>query len=129
MFYDQVVEATNAILAHVACKPTVALVLGSGLGDLAQELEDAVAIPYTEIPHFARSTVAGHVGRLLSGNLEGVPVIAMQGRFHLYEGYPPQVLTFPIRVMSSIRSTYVDRDECRRWRQSRLSSRRLYVDP
>lgn len=100
MFYDQVVEATNAILAHSACKPEVALVLGSGLGDLAQELEDAVVIPYTEIPHFARSTVAGHVGRLLVGNLEGVPIVAMQGRFHLYEGYTPQVLTFPIRVMS-----------------------------
>ena len=100
MFYDQVIEATNAILAHVACKPVVALVLGSGLGDLAQELDNAVVIPYTEIPHFARSTVAGHVGRLLIGDLEGVPVIAMQGRFHLYEGYTPQVLTFPIRVMS-----------------------------
>ena len=100
MFYNQVIEATNAILAHVACKPVVALVLGSGLGDLAQELDDAVAISYTEIPYFARSTVAGHEGRLLIGNLEGVPVVAMQGRFHLYEGYTPQVLTFPIRVMS-----------------------------
>ncbi len=100
MFYDQVIEATNAILAHVACKPVVALVLGSGLGDLAQELDDVVAIPYIEIPHFARSTVAGHEGRLLIGNLAGVSVVAMQGRFHLYEGYTPQVLTFPIRVMS-----------------------------
>ncbi len=68
--------------------------------DLAQELEDAIAIPYTEIPHFAHSTVAGHAGRLLIGNLEEVPVVAMQGRFHLYEGYTPQMLTFPIRVMS-----------------------------
>ncbi len=100
MLYDQVVEATNAILAHVACRPAVALVLGSGLGDLAQELEDVVAISYTEIPHFAHSTVAGHAGQLLIGNLEGIPVVAMQGRFHLYEGYTPQVLTFPVRVMS-----------------------------
>jgi purine-nucleoside phosphorylase len=100
MFYEQVIEATNAILAHVACKPLVAIVLGSGLGDLAQEIEDVVAIPYTEIPHFAHSTVPGHAGRLLIGNLEGVPIIAMQGRFHLYEGYTPQVLTLPIRVMS-----------------------------
>lgn len=100
MFYDQVVEATNAILAHVACKPAVALVLGSGLGDLAQEIENVVAIPYTEIPHFAYSTVAGHAGRLLIGNLAGVPIVAMQGRFHLYEGYTPQMLTLPIRVMS-----------------------------
>ena len=100
MLYDQVVEATNAIQALVACKPSVALVLGSGLGDLVQELEDAVAIPYTEIPYFARSTVPGHAGRLLVGNLAGVPVVAMQGRFHLYEGYTPQALTFPIRVMS-----------------------------
>ena len=112
MFYDQVIEATNAILAHVACKPVVALVLGSGLGDLAQELDDVVAIPYIEIPHFARSTVAGHEGRLLMGNLAGVSVVAMQGRFHLYEGYTPQVLTFPIPCDVSVGGTDVDCDQC-----------------
>jgi len=102
VIYDQAVEAINAILAHHVRKPALALVLGSGLGDLADQLEDAVAIPYNEIPHFARSTVVGHAGRLLIGLLEGVPVVAMQGRFHFYEGYTPQVLTLPIRVMSML---------------------------
>ncbi len=99
MLYDQVVKATNAILAHDVRKPALALVLGSGLGDLAGQLEDAVAIPYDEIPHFARSTIVGHAGRLLVGVLAGMPVVAMQGRFHFYEGYSPQILTLPIRVM------------------------------
>lgn len=99
LFYDQVVEATSAILARHVRKPALALVLGSGLGDLAAQVEEAVVIPYEEIPHFARSTVAGHAGRLLVGTLAGMPVVAMQGRFHFYEGYSPQVLTLPIRVM------------------------------
>ncbi len=97
LFYDQVVEATNAILARHVRKPALALVLGSGLGDLAVQVEET--IPYDEIPHFARSTVAGHAGRLLIGMLAGMPVVAMQGRFHFYEGYSPQVLTLPLRVM------------------------------
>ena len=97
--YDQVVEATTAIQAHTSLKPAVALILGSGLGDLATEIRDAVAIPYAEIPHFARSTVIGHAGRLLIGMLEDVPVVVMQGRFHLYEGYSLQVVTLPVRVM------------------------------
>lgn len=83
-------------------KPALALILGSGLGDLANELQDAVAIPYTEIPHFARSTVVGHAGRLLIGTLEDVPVVAMQGRFHLYEGYTAQAVTLPVRVMHKL---------------------------
>ncbi|MDQ2885884.1 MAG: purine-nucleoside phosphorylase [Chloroflexota bacterium] len=99
LFYDQVMEATNAILARHVRTPALALVLGSGLGDLAAQVEEAVVIPYEEIPHFARSTVAGHAGRLLVGTLAGMPVVAMQGRFHFYEGYSPQVLTLPIRVM------------------------------
>ena len=100
--YDQVMEAVAAIRARVALQPTVALILGSGLGDLAREVRDATAIPYEEIPHFARSTVAGHAGRLILGTLAGVPVVVMQGRFHFYEGYSPQVLTLPVRVMSAL---------------------------
>lgn len=102
MLYDQAVEATAAIQTHSTRKPAVALILGSGLGELATELEDAVAIPYAEIPHFARSTVAGHAGRFLIGLLEEVPVVVMQGRFHFYEGYAPQTLTLPVRVMSML---------------------------
>ncbi len=99
MLYDQVVEATTMLRAHTSMKPTVALILGSGLGELADEIENAVVIPYTEIPHFARSTVVGHAGRLVLGTLEGVSVVAMQGRFHFYEGYSLQEVTFPVRVM------------------------------
>jgi purine-nucleoside phosphorylase len=100
--YDQVSEAVAAIRARVQFQPTVALILGSGLGDLASEVRDATAIPYGEIPHFARSTVAGHAGSLLLGMLADVPVVIMQGRFHFYEGYTPQVLTLPVRVMSAL---------------------------
>ncbi len=77
----------------------IGLVLGSGLNALAQSIEDAVAIPYGSIPHFPTSTVAGHEGRLLIGTLAGQIVLAMQGRFHLYEGYSAAEVTFPIRVM------------------------------
>ena len=100
--YDQVVEAVIAIQAHTSQKPAVALILGSGLGDLVTEMRDAVAIPYAGIPHFAHSTVVGHAGRLLIGMLEDVPVVVMQGRFHLYEGYSLQVLTLPVRVMRAL---------------------------
>src|SRR5579864_5820627 len=97
--YEQIEEAVQAIRAHSAVQPAVALILGSGLGDIATEIRDATAIPYGEIPHFVHSTVVGHAGRLLLGTLEDVPVVVMQGRFHLYEGYPLAVLTLPVRVM------------------------------
>jgi purine-nucleoside phosphorylase len=97
--YDQVKEATTAIQARTSLQPVVAIILGSGLGDLVTEIRSATAIPYAEIPHFVRSTVVGHVGRMLLGTLEDVPVVVMQGRFHLYEGYSLPVLTLPVRVM------------------------------
>ncbi len=97
--YEQAIEATLEVQARNPLKPDVALILGSGLGDLAGEIRDAIAIPYAEIPHFARSTVPGHAGRLLVGKLEDVPVVVMQGRFHFYEGYALEVLTLPVRVM------------------------------
>jgi purine-nucleoside phosphorylase len=98
-FYDQVMEATATVQSRSSLKPGVAVILGSGLGDLAVEVQDATAIPYEEMPHFLRSTVAGHAGRLLIGTLENVPVVIMQGRFHFYEGYTMQALTLPVRVM------------------------------
>jgi purine-nucleoside phosphorylase len=97
--YDQVMEAAAVIQSRSGLKPVAGLILGSGLGDLVAEMRDATAIPYGEIPHFPRSTVAGHVGRLLLGMLEDVPVVVMQGRFHFYEGYALQALTLPVRVM------------------------------
>lgn len=102
LIYDQVMEAVSFIRTRTSLKPSVALILGSGLGDLANEVSDAIAIPYEEIPHFARSTVVGHAGRLLLGHLAHLPVVVMQGRFHFYEGYSPQVLTLPVRVMSAL---------------------------
>jgi purine-nucleoside phosphorylase len=100
--YDQVTEAASAIRAHTPLEPSVGIILGSGLGDLAAEVQDATAIPYAEIPHFLRSTVPGHAGRLLIGTLEEMPVVMMQGRFHSYEGYPLPALTLPVRVMHAL---------------------------
>ena len=97
--FDQVMEATTYVQSRSNMKPGVGMILGSGLGDLAAEVQDATAIPYEEIPHFLRSTVVGHAGRLLIGKLENVPVVVMQGRFHFYEGYTIQALTLPVRVM------------------------------
>ena len=79
--------------------PETAIILGSGLGKLADKITDAIVIPYAEIPNFKHSTAAGHKGNLISGNLGGKQVLAMQGRFHYYEGYGMQEVTFPIRVM------------------------------
>jgi purine-nucleoside phosphorylase len=97
--FEQVAEALASIQARTTLTPAVAIILGSGLGDIATELHDATAIPYTEIPHFAHSTVPGHAGRLLLGMLGGVPAVVMQGRFHFYEGYSLQAITLPVRVM------------------------------
>src|SRR5580704_14820219 len=83
-------SAAQLILTHTALRPQIALVLGSGLGGFADSLTDATRIPYADIPAFPRSTAIGHAG--------SVPVAAMQGRVHLYEGYSPQEVTFPIRV-------------------------------
>ena len=79
--------------------PRVGIVLGSGLGPLADEVENPTIVPYAEIPHFAVSTVPGHAGQLVGGTLEGVPVAVMRGRLHFYEGYSLQQITFPIRTL------------------------------
>ena len=97
--FDQVMESTAYVQSRSSMRPQVGVILGSGLGDLASEVQEATAIPYEEIPHFLRSTVVGHAGRLLIGELENVPVVVMQGRFHFYEGYSIQALTLPVRVM------------------------------
>jgi purine-nucleoside phosphorylase len=93
-------EAADYIAARIGEKPETAIILGSGLGILADRIEDATVIPYGEIPHFVHSTATGHKGNLISGRLGGLPVLAMQGRFHYYEGYTMQQVTFPVRVMS-----------------------------
>lgn len=99
---NDVKSAAKYILSKTEVKVEIGLVLGSGLGVLADEIEEATIIPYEEIPHFPRSTVEGHKGQLVIGDLNGKKVIAMQGRFHYYEGYPLQEVTFPIRVMKEL---------------------------
>ncbi len=92
-------EAADLIRSRTEHEPTIGLILGSGLNPLAQEMQAAEVIPYSEIPHFPVATVEGHVGRLVIGELEGQEVMVMQGRAHHYEGYSPQQIGLPIRVM------------------------------
>jgi purine-nucleoside phosphorylase len=92
-------EAAAVLRPRLPEAPRVAIVLGTGLGGLADRLEEAQAFPYAELPHFPRSTVLGHAGRLVVGRLAGVPVAALQGRFHLYEGYTPAQVVHPVRVL------------------------------
>ena len=94
--------AADAIREKISVVPTVGLILGSGLNSLADAVEHAVIIPYGDIPHFPISTVHGHAGRLVIGELAGVAVCVMQGRFHFYEGYSMQQTVFPIRVMARL---------------------------
>lgn len=95
-------EAATFIKGRLESTPTIGLILGSGLGVLADEIENPVVIPYSEVPHFPTSTVQGHAGQLVIGQLSGKTVIAMQGRFHFYEGYSMQQVTFPVRVMKEL---------------------------
>ncbi|KPV50859.1 purine nucleoside phosphorylase, partial [Kouleothrix aurantiaca] len=100
--FTQIETARAAIAARAALVPRVGLILGSGLGGLADELEDATVIPYADIPGFPRSTVHGHRGELALGTLAGQPVMVLRGRFHFYEGYTMQQVTFPVRVMKAL---------------------------
>ncbi len=95
-------NAAQYIKSKAKHEPEVGLILGSGLGVLADEIEDAVRIKYEDIPDFPVSTVEGHAGQLVIGTLKGVPVVAMQGRFHFYEGYQLDKVTFPVRVMKEL---------------------------
>jgi len=92
-------EASAFITDKIRIRPQTGIILGSGLGELAEQVEDAVVIPYAEIPHWPVSTIHGHAGRLILGRLENRSVMVMQGRAHYYEGYPISRVGFPIRVM------------------------------
>ena len=96
--YERAEHAARTIRARVKQEPRVAVVLGSGLGGFADDFEDAVAIPYEDIPGFVRSTAQGHAGRLVVGKIDQVPILAMQGRVHYYEGYSMEEVTFAIRT-------------------------------
>jgi purine-nucleoside phosphorylase len=97
--YSQAQAAVSFIRSKTSLQPKLALILGSGLGDFANHVTDAIAIPYSEIPNFPQSTVQGHPGRLVLGTIAGIPVAIMQGRVHAYEGYSTPQVTFPIRVL------------------------------
>jgi purine-nucleoside phosphorylase len=96
--YERAEHATRIIRARTNVEPRIAVVLGSGLGGFADDFEEAVAIPYEEIPGFVRSTAEGHAGRLVIGKIDSVPLLAMQGRVHFYEGYSLEEVTFPVRT-------------------------------
>jgi purine-nucleoside phosphorylase len=96
--YANAESAARFLLSQTALQPSIGLVLGSGLGGFADELSDAIRIPYANIPFFPRSTAIGHAGQLVIGAAGGIPVAAMQGRVHLYEGYSAREVVFPLRV-------------------------------
>lgn len=98
----QVDEAANFISKRSTLRPLIAVVLGSGLGSFADELADVVEIDYAEIPHFHRSTAVGHAGRLVLGEIAGDPLVVMQGRVHLYEGYSAGEVAFPMRAFARL---------------------------
>jgi purine-nucleoside phosphorylase len=100
--YDAEEVAARYILKRCSLRPRIGLVLGSGLGGFADEFNSPTRIPYTEIPGFPRSTAVGHAGTLVVGETAGIPLVAMQGRVHLYEGYSAQQVTFPMRVFARL---------------------------
>ena len=100
--YDKIMESLNYIQNKVKREPKIAVILGSGLGDLVNSVEDMEDIPYENIPNFPISTVKGHEGKLVFGTINGVEVLLMQGRFHYYEGYTMKEVTYPIYVMKQL---------------------------
>jgi purine-nucleoside phosphorylase len=100
--YDRVQAAAGVVRGRSALVPEIGIILGTGLGGLAREIAVEAEVPYAEIPGFPLSTVETHAGRLLLGRLGGRPVVAMQGRFHRYEGYDLQQVTFPVRVLHAL---------------------------
>jgi purine-nucleoside phosphorylase len=102
MLLEQMKEAVEFIHSRTQVKPTIGIILGTGLGGLVKEIEVIDEIPYQDIPHFPVSTVESHSGKLIFGKLGGKSVVAMQGRFHYYEGYTMQQVTFPVRVFKAL---------------------------
>jgi purine-nucleoside phosphorylase len=100
--YEQIQEATQAIRARWSGKPSVGIILGTGLGGLTEEIQTEASLPYGDIPHFPLATVESHAGRLVCGVLAGKTVVAMEGRFHFYEGYTLKQITLPVRVMKAL---------------------------
>jgi purine-nucleoside phosphorylase len=102
LLLQQVAEATTYLQSFSFEQPRVGVVLGTGLGELVNHIKITHTIPYHQIPHFPESTVESHKGNLILGHIDNTPVVAMQGRFHYYEGYTMQQITFPVRVMKAL---------------------------
>ncbi|TWU17523.1 Purine nucleoside phosphorylase 1 [Novipirellula galeiformis] len=100
--FDKIEDACKKIRSQFAKVPKVGIILGTGLGGLAEQIEVETSIEYGDIPHFPTSTATSHRGRLVCGQLAGVPVVAMEGRFHQYEGYPLKQITLPVRVFKAL---------------------------
>ncbi len=98
---EKINEAAACLKSHFSTQPRIGIILGTGLGGLVNEIQIEKSLPYESIPHFPVSTVEGHHGRLIIGTIHGVAVVAMQGRFHYYEGYDMKQVTFPVRVMKT----------------------------
>ena len=99
---EKIEESIKSIKKYCETKPKIAIILGTGLGGLAEDIQESVIIPYNKIKNFPVSTVHGHSGNLVMGQLEGKHVVAMQGRFHYYEGYDMKEITFPVRIMKEL---------------------------
>lgn len=99
---DELIDATSVISSRATVKPRVGVILGSGLGPVADWVEDPVVVPYGDIPGFPCTTVPGHQGQLVLGTMEGVPVAMMKGRPHIYEGYTPPQVGFPVRLLHAL---------------------------
>ena len=119
----QIAQATDVIHAHWPQQPYAGIILGTGLGSLAGQIETQAALDYAAIPHFPQSTTVGHAGQLVCGVLRGVPVVAMEGRFHAYEGYSQRQITFPVRVMRALGGRAADRLQRLRRHQSALRAK------
>src|SRR5690349_19284513 len=100
--YQKIRDAVSSIQNRTPVRPQVGLILGSGLGPIADSLDDAVIIPYGEIPYFHATSIEGHSGRMVIGTFAGVPCVFLQGRFHYYEGYPMEEVVFPTRVICAL---------------------------
>jgi len=100
--HDKIEEAIGVIRKRWTATPKAGIILGTGLGPLAEKIEVEASIDYADIPHFPSSTALSHKGRLVCGTLAGIPVVAMEGRVHMYEGYPLKQITLPVRVMKAL---------------------------
>ena len=100
--YQKIKEAVETIRSQTPLKPAIGIVLGSGLGAVAEQVTEPTVIPFTEIPHFYRTTIEGHKGQAIIGKISGVPVVVLQGRFHFYEGYAMEDVVFPVRAICAL---------------------------